>query len=55
MEASKMAEGIADRLEKVAALLDTSGIDKTAAEQELDPVHTLNFLKFFTMTNGEAK
>jgi hypothetical protein len=50
-----MAEAMADRIERVAKLIDTEGISKTATESELDPVHTLNFLKFFTASNLEDK
>jgi hypothetical protein len=47
MDHIKIAETLAEKLEVVAEGLPDKGQEKLAEESELDPVHTLNFLKFF--------
>jgi len=49
MHIDEIAKEIADSLDKMAGLLPEQAINKEASDEEIDSVHTLNFLKFFSI------
>jgi len=49
MNIDEVAKEIADSLEKMAELIPDQAMHKVASDEEIDSIHTLNFLKFFSI------